>query len=791
MGSNKQNLVAEQVQKILSENEQRRAAVLLEKSFRDIVGGDIHALEDDNAVDNLAHFMYSLYEDGEVEIVILALDVLGEGSCNPKQNIRERSIMVISIFIGITMREKDDFFIQKLSEILVRWLKKENKFIAGFEMVNQQLQQQLQWLLDEKKWHESEKLLIVLHQIATGIIKKNTVITRVVRRVQNQLASDDRIGELLDTYLDPYTEMRGITESILVHLGKKSLSCIVNRLTVEEKRDNRFRLLVLIPSSQEVFEILQELLKKEQPWYVVRNSILLLSRINNNESYEIIDSYASHSDIRVQQQVINATWKMGGTQLKSRLVKLLPSINDELKASLVVQLGQIKGDEEIGRGLVNMLDHRETLPEWVREDTLLKLAENLAHFPFIDAKESLNDLVEERLRLYGENDRVVHVAKTSIKVLEKTAELTSLRNISLEDQEVDEDSQFDDDSDLLKQTEDSVEDDGEVLTLDFLEEDVPGGSFMEDLTQDEELDDELFDFMDEDDEQNDDSDVDDAFQEILAGTQDRVNKFAALNELELENAEDHLSVWSDFYYTLDSDEFNVFYRLLKKKEYEPGEVLVKEDSDDQKLFFIDSGSIDIISEKKADRVHLKQLQSGNMIGSSSFFGAKKWTFLLVAQEQVTCHVLDRSQCQEELEVADNVIKKLELYCKSHDVISWLVEMLQLEEPQAYTVKVLNMNKQLTTIENSEDEKNAGFCFGVMKGGLCIELPVQVTDKNEDLNGLLVEVLLCDMDEKCEKIYGVVSGWQRSEQDDKLVKMLVKYYYPYRTDKYTCNALTFL
>ncbi len=315
---------------------------------------------------------------------------------------------------------------------------------------------------------------------------------------------------------------------------------------------------------------------------------------------------------------------------------------------------------------------------------------------------------------------------------------------------------------------------------------------MEDLNQDEELeDDDLFDFMNEGEVQNDDNEEDDAFREILARTQSNTDDFASLDKLELENAEDHLSVWSDFYYMLDSDEFNIFYKLLEKEEYGSGEVIVEKESDVQKLFFIDAGDVDLVTEEKADMIHLKQLRSGNMIGSSSFFGGKKWPFLLVAQENVACHVLDKSKCQADLDVADDVLQKLKSYCKDHDVISWLVEMLQIQTPQAYDVKIINMNKQLDSIENSEGNENVGSCFGVMRGGVCIELPVARTSKNRDINGLLVEALLCDMDEKCEKIFGVISGWQRSDQDEKMVKMLVKFYHPYRTDKYTCNKLTFL
>lgn len=754
----KQSLAIERAQEILRENEQRRAAVRLEKCFRDVVAGDVGVLENDEIVNNLAHFMYAMFEDGETKTIIAALDNLGKGTCHSKVSVRERAVMVLSIFIGLSMQNNQDYFNEIFSKILVNWLEKEEEFIAGFEIVCHQLEQQIQQLFAKRKWEEVEDLLVVIHQVQSGDLKKSNIIKSVVVRIQTQLATKDILEDLLAIYLDPYSAQKPISESLLVNLGPNSMAFLVERLTVEESRDNRFRLLELIPNNDQVYSILEKTLQNDPPWYVVRNAILIFSRENSDRCYDVVQSYADHTDMRVQQQVINGVWKMGGDELDERLLTTLLRINDELKINLVNQLGQLEGNSKIGSGLIGLLESREYFQSLAKDELTLVLCQTLVNFPSKEVAVSLEGVIAEREEKFGGDDRILLAARKNHEkvTLDSGSQAKSEKNAAP--------SAFDDD----------------LLTLDFAES----------LGSEEEIavapKDEMVPVEPEVEEEEDD-----AFLAIMAETQKGAAGLTTLDDIELEEAEDHLTVWSDFYDSLDSDEFTTFYALLEKKGYLPADVIMERGAADKKLFFIDAGDVDLLATDDSAKMRLKNLRGGNLVGSGVFFGSSPWPFFLIAQDKVSCHVLDCARCQGFLDRFPQVMEKLKNYCKSQDVISWLLKMLDEEEAVSSDVKIINMNKKLKSVADSEGDAKLGSCYGVIKGGMCIEVETTDSTQNRELTGLLIEALLCDKDEKCEKSYGVIIGWQVSDTDVNRVRLLVNFYHPYRTEQYRCSSLTLL
>ena len=111
---------------------------------------------------------------------------------------------------------------------------------------------------------------------------------------------------------------------------------------------------------------------------------------------------------------------------------------------------------------------------------------------------------------------------------------------------------------------------------------------------------------------------DDAFHLILAET---MKSGGALlqDDFELEEAQGHISVWSDFYDRLDSDEFNTFYSLLEKKEFQPQQTLVVMGAENPQLILLDEGYVVPVFGEENSRIAVKHLQGGNIIGSRNNF----------------------------------------------------------------------------------------------------------------------------------------------------------------------------
>lgn len=747
INQHKQNEALEKAREILKENEQKRAAVRLESCFRDVVAGDVTVLKNDETVHNLASFMYALHEDGDDEQIFIGLEKLGYGACHSEVKVRERSIMVLSIFIGMTIKNNDDTFLEVLSKILVSWLKEEEEYIAGFEFVCLQFQQLVQKLLENEQWYEVEELIVILYQIQGGLLDKPNVIKRVITKVQSQLANDDTLDKLLNIYLDTYNPKRDIAESILIHLGHRAISFVIERLANEDNRERRFMLIELIPANTKTYDLVEEVLNNDPPWYVVRNAILILSREDLPRLFELIKPYVTHSDMRVQQQVVNGVWKMGGEQLRERLLYVLEKINDELKASLIAQLGQMKGDAEVGQAFVQILDNRDSFSRIVKDELILSLCQKLGSFPSVQTTRCLNELLDERLQTHDLKDRVVIAIKESLTTLGEMKTLPEKKSVEVEDGDFSLDLDFLDD-DL------AVEEESEAISLDAVKDDV------------EEED-------------------DDAFLAIMAETQTGLGAEPSFG------VDHHVSIWSDFYDSLDTKTFDEFYGLLESRQFAAGEILVYRDSLEQVLFFIDSGDVDIVASDDQEEMSLKSLQAGDLAGGGTFFNHSLWPFALVAQEKVQVHTLDIDKFENFLIQNPEASNAFQSYCESRDVITKLLDMLSVTDPLSGNVKISCLNKQLSSFDSASEEGIVGECYGANRGGVCIEIPVVPGGLKKELTGLLVELVLCDEDDTCEKSFGVVVGWKRIDGRGDRVKLLVKFYHPYRAELFNCLSLTIL
>ncbi len=111
-------------------------------------------------------------------------------------------------------------------------------------------------------------------------------------------------------------------------------------------KEGRFALIELIPRVGEVsVPVLIECLEDDPQWFVIRNIILIISRLEDAELYSVAEPYLAHNDIRIQQQVINCIERLGGAQMRKRVITALMQVNDDLKGQIIQQLAQFEDDD--------------------------------------------------------------------------------------------------------------------------------------------------------------------------------------------------------------------------------------------------------------------------------------------------------------------------------------------------------------------------------------------------------------------------------------------------------------
>jgi len=103
----------------------------------------------------------------------------------------------------------------------------------------------------------------------------------------------------------------------------------------------------------------------------------------------------------------------------------------------------------------------------------------------------------------------------------------------------------------------------------------------------------------------------------------------------------YLDTWSELRENLSSVEFSAIYHELENRTLQPEELLIRQGTKNDELFFINHGSIKVFYKKDQHEIFIKSLTSGEIAGEN-FFDASVWTVSLKALTPSRISVLKRS-----------------------------------------------------------------------------------------------------------------------------------------------------
>ena len=749
---------------IIADAEKKREAARVEKGVQVLMQGKLDTLYNEELVENLASYILNKFILDEKQDAIRLLDKLGKALCYKKTDIRERALMVVSVFTEIILEEDFQEFREVLSRILVEWLKYESEYIAGFEFVCSQLQRIILRMLYAGQWDTLENLIIILSQIGSGVIAKSNLIRGMTAKVHENLAEPDILDKLVNVYLDEEDERRLVAESLLLHLGRFSAMFLVQKMIYSNNKEERFALIGLIPRIGDVsVPVLKKCLEDEPPWFVIRNVILIVSRLEDPGLFSMVEPYLTHKDIRVQQQVINCIEMLGGKQMRKRLIIAMMSVNDELKGQLIVHLAQFEG-MDVGNAFIDLLENRLTIARHVLDDLLLKLCIKMKFYPMPRAVDCLKELIVERKERFGEADKIALAAATSLQAIE----------IKLREDKDDEEDTVEEQGAAPEEeqtiTAEDIEDENEMTVL--------AGDGDLSLFSDDEID--GFDS---------DADIAGTFaDDISGGGQEKKGPGEEMPFYA--SQEHHLMVWSNLYDLMSTEEVNDFFALLKPVSFEANDEIVHQGEKITNLYLIDSGFAGVSHIDSEGEVLITSLQTGELIGSEGFIRDLKWSVSLTAQTDLQVRVLEREGYNRLEEKYPDLSEKLRYYCNHYDVIPYLINLSEdpESEPVGSEINVFSNSLILDDSDSSVDGDFPGTLMYIARGGYCFCLPYTNEGNAETILGRQVssEILLKDGSER--KCFGVIAAAGIHDHDDQVLYVYVKFYHPFEKADYSCVSL---
>ena len=743
MAKAKQSLLQAEIKR--EEARQNQAAALFLQEKFDI-------LLNDEFVQSLAPQILKLYRGDQRKTAISLLDKLEKSICSDSVEIRERSLMVMMMLSEQVHINN----IRELSSVVARisanWLYFETEFIAGFEPVCLKLQRIIVEMLSTEQWYEVEQLIVTMNKISNKTLLKNNLIQGVVARVHDNLAEPEVLDILANAYLGESSQRKDVVENILINMGRQGTRFLVQKLAHSNDKEERLALVDLIPRIGKVsVPVLVSCLDDQQPWFVTRNIIMIVSRLGDDALYSEIKQHLSHQDIRVQQQVLNCIEVLGGEEMQERLFEALQVINDELKAHLVDLLVQFEG-VEIEDALLDLFEQRDNFSSHVHDFLISKLCSKLVVYPSSRTIQTLLALIEDRKERYGAADSLVRTATDALHKIEQNTSGESIFSQSIEESQV---------NSLI---EDEVMAQIPADPADLSEAYSDGGLsdiFVETLT----------DTL--------------SSQKPAAPTNDRTETF----EPHL-SQDHHLMVWSAFYEKLDTEEANTFFKILTPMTLEAGEFVVQQGDKLSDLILIDHGFADIVLPATNGSLVFAPIQGGEIFGSNGFFKGLPWPMTIRAQTEIQVRLLKKEQFTEIQDSVPELLDKLSDFCRHYDVLPYLIQSALDDTPDKEQQKIpIHCSFSFKNSEGKAIENElTGNLSRATHGGFSLAVPFANLDNIRACLGHQVSAELSSDDGSQQTCFGLIAGGGLYEGSQDTLHLHIKLYHPLKDEDFICNSI---
>lgn len=699
----KQLKIISQTNQLLHNTESKRMLLRFQRGVVDLENNRFGILQNNEFVEKLIEYLHTIYQKGPEENIIKVLEKIGLAACSGDMELRERAIFVLSIFTEKISKEKNSpEFLEAVSRLLVNWLQSETEYLAGFQFICLQLQTLLQQMLRMGLWYQTENLIIILSQIQKGVIQKNNLIRQTIRKVHSELADESFLKNLVAVYLNKQEDRRDIAQCLLLHFGSKAAAVLVQFLIDCKDKEKRFSLIEFIPTTGKVvLPVCDYCLKQNPPWYVIRNLIIIISRMEDQKLYEMVRPYLTHKDIRVQLQVLNCITKLGGTHMRDRLIEALDYINDELKQQVVVQLGNM-GGQDVGNALCTLLEKRGEFAIHVQDELILTLCTKIKFAPSKRAIKAMKELQAERTQRFGAGDRILHAAQDAVVSME----LKNSGNKTLED-----------------------------LPSAPLAGPSVSDAFKVPVVSEEELDDLLKgilpDIKEEPEPLPELPKLSKKMESVPATETAKPPSKKDIIEEAGKNLTDpssaiHFAIWAKLYEEMTTEEFTAFHTALKQKTFLPNEMIIARGDLQAPLFFFDDGSADLVRNQDGEEVYLSAIGAGELIGSDIFLTGEPWNLSLYAREIVHVRMFDLENLMKMQVYLPQLAEKILTFCSGHDVLQSLLRTL--DRPDIAGTESVHIQRESLYDKSADDKLQQGTILRKLKGGLCFSLPVKTSEK---------------------------------------------------------------
>lgn len=362
-------------------------AELLKEKVRGFIKDEQKPL-DETLLADMPVIFDQLDADKEHEMMALIISRLVNSLTEKNQEIRTKSSAALADIIGLLTPERRLKLLERLSPMLVEWIKFETLSTYAYKRICDHLKNLVQNLIEERRFGEALPILDVFSCISAGIIEKNNKAHEISLGIVRALATEANINVLLKTFNSSANDPEKQFEagSVLVRLGDLAMNRILDVLRGKTASDERVRIIKLfLGLGIRAIPVIRDRLSKPAPWYYLRNMAYIMGHVGNETSAEALKPLLIHENKQLRNEALKSIYKTGGAQRGPILLEVLDYADDQFKLDIVEALGNAKSTQAVTE-LLKMLDERKTVSADLRDDFEEKICAALGN---IGAPEAL------------------------------------------------------------------------------------------------------------------------------------------------------------------------------------------------------------------------------------------------------------------------------------------------------------------------------------------------------------------------------------------------------------------
>ena len=291
--------VQEKINQNISLSEEKRKILRFEHNLAALIHGSIQVLANDEFVTGLAVYLPEKYLEnkGENRKVLVSLS---RAVVSPESRLRERTLTVLALTAARLIEQEEKGGILILVHSFCKWLEYETEILPGLPVILKRIEELTAWLIEKSFWKEARRSIALLAVIQTGQLQKGAAIRSLAGKTLGSLATDAVIEKLIERYLVEEND-QALCKEILLCLGNNATMYLLNKAIRTFERDESLVLIGLLPDlGPQARPVFEKYLGQNPTWATLRNIIFIVSEIQDESFYHLVEQYFSHKDRRVQ-----------------------------------------------------------------------------------------------------------------------------------------------------------------------------------------------------------------------------------------------------------------------------------------------------------------------------------------------------------------------------------------------------------------------------------------------------------------------------------------------------------